>query len=126
MSDFDNRLVNLMKIIETHYDESVDDYDKRSEIDDNIRQVQVRFYHNCIILCNLWVCIEMYQYFKNELKELIYNTLYTNNNCFKYNDNNSKIITSIIIDMIIQNFDDDFNKCFRNNNNFSREIAKFI
>ena len=65
----------------------------------------------------------MYQYFKDWWRdELIFDTLYFENSFFKENENISKLITNIIIDMLLQNIDDDFDKYIRNNEYFIKRM----
>ncbi len=98
--------------------------DERKRIYEKSQEAEVRFHHNAKILCNLWVSIEMYQYFKRDLKDLIYDTLYKNNSDLKNDDNNSTLLTITIINMILQDFGDDFNQRFRNNASFNNRIGK--
>ena len=66
----------------------------------------------------------MYQHFKDIQRGLIFNGLFRENECFKRDENNSKLITNIIVDMLLQNFDADYNKYIQNNDDFCRRMSK--
>ena len=61
----------------------------------------------------------MFQHFKKQLNEILYHTFYANNQNSKKNTKDAKAIADIITNLLVQNPDDEFDECFRNNDKFN-------
>ena len=118
LQDAESEMENVKQKIE---DEG-DDY--RWDNRDFIEQTRDRLNHIQALLCNLWVFTEMYQHFRNKQKGLIFNALFQENKFFKDNLTISKSVTTIIIDMLLQNFDVDYEKYIQNNEDFGKIMSK--
>eukprot|EP01084_Bolivina_argentea_P118712 210571_1 len=132
LEHFNGKLKNIMHIAYDEFDKvQLKHLEKQKELsqheyyydgpDDH--KYRAKYLHIAMIICNIWICIEMYQYFKNQSNHLIYDALFKKNKYFKGNENNSELIANIIIDFLLQNIDDDFEECFRNNNDFNKRIS---
>ena len=77
-----------------------------------------------IIICHLWIFIEIYQYFREQLNQILFQTLHQSSQYFKDNRQRSREIAHIITDFMAQNLDKEYNECFRNNADFNKRISE--